>query len=111
MKDCENSVKDNRNEPEKPGFVFRKYDGAWKILFKKLFEEVGVADKFLECLEDHFFYCQPASAGGGITSGNVISVRNFRILQDVYAKVKEIAFNEIDNLLPRISIDKDETNY
>ena len=80
-------------------------------MFKKLFEEVGVADKFLECLEDHFFYCQPASAGGGITSGNVISVRNFRILQDVYAKVKEIAFNEIDNLLPRISIDKDETNY
>ena len=111
LKDCENSVKDNRNEPEKPGFVFRKYDGAWKILFKELFEEVGVADKFLECLEDHFFYCQPASVGGGITSGNVISVRNFRILQDVYAKVKEIAFNEIDNLLPRISIDKDETNY
>lgn len=52
------------NKSNKPVFVFRKYDGAWKKLFKELFEEVGVADKFLGDFEDHFFYCQPTSAGG-----------------------------------------------
>ncbi len=71
-------------------------------------KEVGVADKFWNALKIiSFIVSLPVRK---VTSGNVISVHGFRILQDVYAKVKD-SFNEIDNLLPRISIDKDETNY
>lgn len=102
------------NKAAKPIFIFRKYDNAWKELFKKLFNEVKgngnsfKSTEFLEVLENHFFYCQPASAGGGITDGNVISVRDFKMWKEVYKEVKEISFNEIDNLLPKIDTNKDE---
>ena len=33
---------------------------------------------FLEKLENNFFYCQLRAMGGGITSGNVISVTNYK---------------------------------
>lgn len=88
------------NKSNKPVFVFRKYDGAWKKLFKELFEEVGVADK-LKDLEDHFFYCQPASAGGGITEGNVISVSDFDNWQMIYKCMKKTAFTEISDLITK----------
>lgn len=93
------------NKSNKPVFVFRKYDGAWKKLFEELFKEVGVADKFLKDLEDHFFYCQPASAGGGITSGNVISVTDFNNWQKIYKLLKEAAFKDISNLLIKIDVE------
>ena len=88
------------NKSNKPVFVFRKYDGAWKKLFKDLFEEVGVADK-LKDLEDYFFYCQPASAGGGITEGNVISVSDFEVWKNIYEKLKKTAFTEIFDLITK----------
>lgn len=103
------------NEASKPVFIFRKYDNAWKKLFKKLFKEVKKngnnfkSDELLEVLENHFFYCQPASAGGGITYGNVISVRDFKMWKEFYEEVKKIAFDEIDNLLPKIDTNQGET--
>ena len=93
------------NKSNKPVFVFRKYDGAWKKLFDKLFKEVGVPDKFLKDLEDHFFYCQPASAGGGITKGNVISVSDFNNWQRIYKLLKEVAFKDISHLLIKIDVE------
>ena len=93
------------NKSNKPVFVFRKYDGAWKKLFDKLFKEVGVPDKFLKDLEDHFFYCQPASAGGGITKGNVISVSDFNNWQRIYKLLKEVAFKDILHLLIKIDVE------
>lgn len=81
--------------PQKPLFVFRKYDRAWEKLFNKIFEEVGVKDNFLQDLESHFFYCQTSQQGGGITSGNVISVRDFKALEFL----KELAFRDIFNLI------------
>lgn len=95
------------NKSNKPVFVFRKYDGAWKKLFDKLFKEVGVADKFLKDLEDHFFYCQPASAGGGITEGNVISVSDFNNWQMIYNCMKKTAFTEISDLITKSDTEKE----
>ena len=89
----------SNEKPHKPVFIFRKYDSAWEKLFKEIFEKVGVEDKFLEYLEDHFFYCQTGQQGGGITSGNVISVSDFYIWRDIYTKMKEDAFTEISSLL------------
>lgn len=92
-------------ETKKPVFIFRKYDGAWKKLFDILFKEVEktenpfVTDKFLKDLENHFFYCQLRPEGGGITSGNVISVSDFYIWRDIYTKMKKDAFTEISSLL------------
>ena len=85
--------------PQKPLFVFRKYDRAWEKLFNRIFKEVGVEDKFLQYLESHFFYCQTGQQGGGITSGNVISVHDFKALENIYKKLKELAFTEIFNLI------------
>jgi hypothetical protein len=81
--------------PQKPVFVFRKYDRAWEKLFKKTFEEVGAEDNFLQDLESQFFYCQTSQQGGGITSGNVISVRDFKALE----LLKELAFRDIFDLI------------
>ena len=83
--------------PQKPLFVFRKYDRAWEKLFNKIFEEVGVKDNFLQDLESHFFYCQTSQQGGGITSGNVISVRDFKALEFL----KELAFRDIFDLITK----------
>lgn len=103
---CDQSKTNNEEEPQKPVFVFRKYDRAWEDLLKKIFKEVKVEDNFLKYLEDHFFYCQTGQQGGGITSGNVISVRDFKAWKNIYEKLKELAFTEISELLLRVDIDK-----
>ncbi|MFQ7323465.1 MAG: hypothetical protein ACLRPC_02910 [Streptococcus sp.] len=66
------------NEAEKPVFLFRKYDRAWKNLFNEIFKEVKKKNPrefdnelVLSLLEKGFFYCQTGSMGGGITDGNV----------------------------------------
>lgn len=97
-------VEKSKKDAQKPVIIFRKYDSAWKELFKKIFDEVKDFDNklVLELLEKGFFYCQLAQQGGGITSGNVISVPNYKIL----LSMKKDAFKEISDLLPRIDIDK-----
>ncbi|WP_314396838.1 hypothetical protein [uncultured Gemella sp.] len=97
-------VEKGKKDAQKPVIIFRKYDSAWKELFKKIFDEVKDFDNklVLELLEKGFFYCQLAQQGGGITSGNVISVPNYKIL----LSMKKDAFKEISDLLPRIDIDK-----
>ena len=94
----------NDNKTEKPVIVFRKYDRAWEKLFNEIFKEAKISEyiKVLKLLEKSFFYCQLAQQGKGITSGNVITVPNYREL----LSMKEDAFNDISNLLPRIDIDK-----
>lgn len=57
------------------------------------------ADDLLEKLEKTFFFCQLSTQGGGITSGNVISVRDFKDLEYKYEKLKELAFIEIFDLI------------
>lgn len=104
---CEQSKTRNEEEPQKPVFIFRKYDRAWKPLFKKIFKEVKVEKRFLEYLEDHFFYCQTGQQGGGITSGNVISLRDFKAWKNIYEKLKEIAFTEISDLITKSDTEKE----
>ena len=99
--ECEQSKTKNEKEPQKPVFIFRKYDRAWEQLFKKIFKEVKVEDKFLNYLEDHFFYCQTGQQGGGITSGNVISVPDFKAWKNIYEILKETAFTEIFDLITK----------
>ena len=102
-------VADN-NETQIPIFVFRKYDRAWKKLFNKIFLEAEEksenfkADDFLSKLEENFFYCQPAIVGGGITSGNVISVHDFRRVdrkkdKENYEGMKKKAFCKVKKTL------------
>lgn len=92
------------DKTEKPVFVFRKYDRAWEKLFIEIFKKVKnfKSEKVLKFLEKAFFYCQLAQQGKGITSGNVISVPNYKTL----LSMKKDAFEEISGLLPRIDIDK-----
>ena len=92
------------DKTEKPVIVFRKYDRAWKKLFNEIFKEAKIFEykKVLELLEKVFFYCQLAQQGKGITSGNVISVPNYKTL----LSMKKDAFEKISDLLPRIDIDK-----
>ena len=109
---------------EKPIFVFRKYNMSWKKLFRRIISEITVGDynteEIMQILEKNFFYCQLRPVGGGITSGNVISVPNYKKylelkldslkneleLDEKYRKWKEEAFKEISKLLPRIDISK-----
>lgn len=88
-------LEDYEKSNEKPVFIFRKYDRAWEKLFKEIFGEAGVKDEFLQDLESHFFYCQTSQQGGGVTSGNVISVRDFKALE----LLKELAFRDIFDLI------------
>ena len=73
------------NETDKPVIVLRKYS-AWEELFKTIFSEVEKKAKdfntndFLKKLENNFFYRQLRPMGGGITSGNVISVADYQEL-------------------------------
>lgn len=92
------------DKTEKLVIVFRKYDRAWEKLFIEIFKEAKIFEyeDILKLLEKSFFYCQLAQQGKGITSGNVISVPNYREL----LSMKEDAFNDISDLLPRIDIDK-----
>ena len=96
------------DKKEKPVIVFRKYDRAWEKLFNKIFEDAKIFEykKVLELLEKGFFYCQTGSQGGGITNGNVISVPHYR----AFLSMKNVAFDEISELLPRIEVDKKTKN-
>ena len=109
---------------EKPIFVFRKYNIAWEKLFSRIFSKITTGDyntkEVMKILEKKFFYCQLRPVGGGITSGNVISVPNYNKYLELksdslknelelgkkYKKWKEESFKEISDLLPRIDIDK-----
>lgn len=117
------------DETDKPVIVFRKYDRAWEKLLRQIFLEVKDQDfndnNFLEKLENNFFYCQLRPMGGGITSGNVISVTNYKEylnlkkdstltkleLDEKYLKMRKDAFKEISSLLPRIEVDKKTKNW
>ena len=111
---CEQSKIKNEEEPQKPVFIFRKYDRAWEKLFKAIFEEVkkeknnyGFDNKnTLNILEKLFFYRQTGNVGGGITSGNVISIKNYIIYQNIFQNLKETAFEEIFDVLHRGDADK-----
>mgnify|MGYP001789607279 CR=1 FL=1 len=100
-------LNDKTEKPVKPVIVFRKYDRAWEKLFRKIFEEVkgknqDFDDKIVLCLlEERFFYCQTGQQGGGITTGNVISVPDFKAWKNIYEKLKKTAFTEIDNLITK----------
>ena len=116
------------DETDKPVIVFRKYDRDWEKLLRQIFLEVKDQDfndnNFLEKLENNFFYCQLRAMGGGITSGNVISVTNYKEylnlkkdstltkleLDEKYLKMRKDAFKEISSLLPRIEVDKKTKN-
>lgn len=117
------------DKTDKPVIVLRKYS-AWEELFIEILKEVEKEEKqkdkifehekVLELLEKGFFYCQLRPMGGGITSGNVISVSDYQEylelkkdstltkleLYEKYLKMKDDAFKEISSLLPRIEVDK-----
>jgi len=112
------SKTNNEEEPQKPVFVFRKYDRAWEGLFNSIFKEAEKEEnndgfqneQTLKNLEKLFFYCQTGQQGGGITSGNVISIKNYKIYKDIFENLKQTAFKEISSLLPRIEVDKKTKN-
>lgn len=105
------------DKSQKPVFIFRKYDRAWKELFKSIFKEAKKEknnygfqnQKTLKNLEKLFFYCQTGQQGGGITSGNVISIKNYKIYNDIFKNLKETAFEEISDVLRRGDIDKNSS--
>lgn len=106
-----NSPKEN----PKPIIVLRKYASAWEQLFVEIFKEVKGKDQsfdnklVLSLLEKGFFYCQTGQQGGGITSGNVISIKNYKIYKDIFETLKQTAFKEISDVLRRGDIDKNSS--
>lgn len=107
----------NKKEPQKPVFIFRKYDRAWKKLFNALFKEAKKEknnygfdkENTLNILEKLFFYCQTGQQGGGITSGNVISIKNDKIHKKIFENLKKTAFEEIFDVLHRGDADKNSS--
>lgn len=107
----------NKKEPQKPVFIFRKYDRAWKKLFIVIFKEAKKEknnygfknQKTLKNLEKLFFYRQTRTEGGGITSGNIISIKNDKIHKEICRNLKSIAFEEISDVLRRGDIDKNSS--
>jgi hypothetical protein len=121
------------DKTDKPVIVLRKYS-AWEELFIEILKEVEKEEKqkdkifehekVLKLLEKGFFYRQLRNMGGGITSGNVISVSDYQEflelkkdstltkleLNEKYLKMKDNAFKEISSLLPRIEVDKKTKN-
>ena len=105
------------NKAEKPVIIFRKYDSAWEKLFieifKKTFSKVESSTSefntydLLKKLEENFFFCQLSSQGGGITSGNVISVPDFKAWKNIYEILKETAFTEISDLITKSDTEKE----
>ena len=102
------------NSPKKnpkPIIVLRKYNSAWEKLFNKILEEVKQIEQsfddrlVLSLLEKGFFYCQTGPRGGGITSGHVISVPNFRTVDRKDSKLfddtKMKDFNSIKSVLTK----------
>ena len=87
-------VEKGKKDAQKPVIIFRKYDNVWK----KLLGEI-LSKEDLEKLEDDFFYRQLQPRGGGITSGNVISMKNYKIYQEIFQNLKESAFEEISDVL------------
>lgn len=106
-----NSPKEN----PKPIIVLRKYASAWEQLFVEIFKEVKEKDQsfdnrlVLSLLEKGFFYCQTGQQGGGITSGNVISIKKYKIYDDIFKNLKKTAFEEISDVLRRGDIDKNSS--
>ena len=80
----------DKKDAQKPVIIFRKYDKVWGELLEKILTKEALVK-----LEDNFFYCQLQPRGGGITSGNVISIENYKN----YQKQKESAFEEISDVL------------
>lgn len=121
------------DKTDKPVIILRKYS-AWEELFIEILKEVEKEEKqkdkifehekVLKLLEKAFFYRQLRRMGGGITSGNVISVSDYQEflelkknstltkleLNEKYLKMKKDAFEEISSLLPRIEVDKKTKN-
>lgn len=121
------------DKTDKPVIILRKYS-AWEELFIEILKEVEKEEKqkdkifehekVLKLLEKAFFYRQLRRMGGGITSGNVISVSDYQEflelkkdstltkleLNEKYLKMKDNAFKEISSLLPRIEVDKKTKN-
>lgn len=108
-------LEEKNDKSQKPVFIFRKYDRAWKNLFENIFKEVKEKNQnfdnklVLSLLEKGFFYCQTGQQGGGITSGNVISIKNYKIYNDIFKNLKETAFEEISDVLRRGDIDKNSS--
>ena len=104
-------LEEKNDKSQKPVFIFRKYDRAWKNLFENIFKEVKEKNQnfdnklVLSLLEKGFFYCQTGQQGGGITSGNVISIKNYKIYNDIFKNLKETAFEEISDVLHQSNID------
>ena len=107
----------NEDKHQKPVFIFRKYERAWKQLFVAIFKEAKKENnnygfknrKTLNNLEKLFFYRQTRTEGGGITSGNVISIKNYKIYQKIFQNLKETAFEEIFDVLHRGDADKNSS--
>lgn len=110
-------LEEKNDKSQKPVFIFRKYDRVWKELFKSIFKEAekeknnyGFQNQnTLKNLEKLFFYCQTGQQGGGITSGNVISIKNYKIYNDIFENLKETAFEEIFDVLHRGDADKNSS--
>lgn len=106
-------LEEKNDKSQKPVFIFRKYDRAWEKLFKSIFKEAkkeknnyGFQNQnTLKNLEKLFFYCQTGQQGGGISSGNVISIKNYKIYNDIFKNLKETAFEEISDVLHQSNID------
>lgn len=107
-------LEEKNDKSQKPVFIFRKYDRAWEKLFKSIFKEAkkeknnyGFQNQnTLKNLEKLFFYRQTRTEGGGITSGNVISIKNDKIHKKIFENLKKTAFEEISDVLRRGDIDK-----
>ena len=110
-------LEEKNYKSQKPVFIFRKYDRAWEKLFKSIFKEAkkeknnyGFQNQnTLKNLEKLFFYRQTRTEGGGITSGNVISIKNYKIYKDIFKTLKQTAFKEISDVLRRGDIDKNSS--
>ena len=89
---------------DKPIIIFRKYEQAWEKLIKEIFKGIKESNKkfpeeeVLKYLEQNYFYCQINKQGGGITSGNVCLVSDYK----EFKKNKTSAFEHIKSLLNTI---------
>lgn len=89
-------VEKGKKDAQKPVIIFRKYDKVWRKLLGKILTEEDIVK-----LEDDFFYCQLQPRGGGITSGNVISVLNLKRISDDLKENKKKDFDSIKLLLTK----------
>ena len=92
-------VEKGKKDAQKPVIIFRKYDKVWRKLLGEILTEEDIVK-----LEDDFFYCQLQPRGGGITSGNVISVLNLKRISDKLKENKKEDFNSIKSLLTKVEI-------